>query len=342
MSEVFLLLGWVWQSDCLCSPTTFYQNCWIRRFPRLAVDLEQSKERGAHLLKVYTEATAQQCSRTCCLMKNVSCNLAVFNYETSNCVHVYCPALESCIVRPRINVVLYNITPGIDPDLLIFEKLSFKDLSIRSSFHKWERHGSARVANAENCQDANTSSTCLPAETSPTTMTHELVDNSSAPSTASGFTDRIASISWGPTSAPLTVPPTRVMEVLSEEKGSTANPDNATASATSPLTSSTMLSHMPSPAHLNSSKQHLNETKGYSGRNHTSDDGAQRPVLGGVGRGEWLFPVVFCIAFILICCCATLVTTGCCRKRRGHYKPRQRRASASRTFPRYGMVRNNF
>uniref|UniRef100_A0A3P9HW22 MANSC domain-containing protein n=1 Tax=Oryzias latipes TaxID=8090 RepID=A0A3P9HW22_ORYLA len=113
-------------SESWCSPTTYYQNCWIRRFPGIFIDLEESQRRGARLLNLYQEETALKCSRTCCLTENFSCNLAAFQYETSpekqNCFHLHCPTLESCILTHRGNVVLYNITKGADPDLLVFGK----------------------------------------------------------------------------------------------------------------------------------------------------------------------------------------------------------------------------
>ncbi|XP_041652248.1 MANSC domain-containing protein 4-like [Cheilinus undulatus] len=120
------VLGLVCHSESRCSPTSYYKNCWIRRFPGIFIDIEESQRRGAQLLKSYQEETALKCSRTCCLTRNFSCNLAIFHYETSpenvNCFHLHCPTLESCILSHRGNVVLYNITKGVDPDLLVFGK----------------------------------------------------------------------------------------------------------------------------------------------------------------------------------------------------------------------------
>ncbi|XP_059916349.1 MANSC domain-containing protein 1-like [Gadus macrocephalus] len=109
-----------------CSPTSYYKNCWIRRFPGVFIDVEESQRRGAQLLQNYQEDSALKCSRTCCLTRNFSCNLAIFQYDTvqenANCYHLHCPTLESCILTHRGNVVLYNITKGVDPDLLVFGK----------------------------------------------------------------------------------------------------------------------------------------------------------------------------------------------------------------------------
>ncbi|XP_051548608.1 mucin-5AC-like [Myxocyprinus asiaticus] len=120
------ILGLICYSDSRCSPTSYYKNCWIRRYPGLYVDIEESQRRGAQILKVYQEETALKCSRTCCLTRNFSCNLAVFHYNTTqdsiNCFHLRCPTLESCVTHHRGNVILYNVTKGVDPDLLVFGK----------------------------------------------------------------------------------------------------------------------------------------------------------------------------------------------------------------------------
>uniref|UniRef100_A0A8D0BLC0 MANSC domain containing 4 n=1 Tax=Salvator merianae TaxID=96440 RepID=A0A8D0BLC0_SALMN len=330
VSEVFLLLGWMWRSDCLCSPTHYYKNCWIRRFPGLTIDLDHSQRRGAFILKVYTEVTGQLCSQTCCLLKNASCNLAVFYYEPNNqnlnCLHIYCPALESCILKPAINVVLYNITPGVDPDLLVFEKLSFKDLNSRSSLTKWERHGNVRVVNLEKCQNATTSSSdIVPVE--------EQIMNSS---TASDSSLRTASFTHlESTAASQKIQFTKGTDIFSE-KISSADIGNKTALPTSMRTS-----HMPSQAHLNISKN-LNETKGYSGRNHTSDSEGQKPAWKEEERGSWLLPVVLCSSLTLMSCCTVFFTSGCHWKKSGHYKPRRRRVPASRQIIRYTVVKSCF
>uniref|UniRef100_A0A665U6S9 MANSC domain-containing protein n=1 Tax=Echeneis naucrates TaxID=173247 RepID=A0A665U6S9_ECHNA len=116
------VLSLVCHTECRCSPTSYYKNCWIRRFPGVFIDTEESQRKGAQLLSCHREDTALKCSRSCCLTGNFSCNLAVFHFDTTqeNCFHLQCPTLESCILKHRANVVLYNITKGVDPDLLVF------------------------------------------------------------------------------------------------------------------------------------------------------------------------------------------------------------------------------
>ncbi|CAM4733788.1 unnamed protein product [Leuciscus chuanchicus] len=120
------ILGLICSSDSSCSPTSYYKSCWIRRYPGLYVDIEESQRRGAHILRVYQDESALKCSRACCLTPNFSCNLAVFHFNTTqdsvNCFHLQCPTAESCIPHRRGNVILYNVTKGVDPDLLVFGK----------------------------------------------------------------------------------------------------------------------------------------------------------------------------------------------------------------------------
>ncbi|XP_067293087.1 mucin-2-like [Pseudorasbora parva] len=120
------ILGLICSSDSSCSPTSYYKSCWIRRFPGLYVDIEESQRKGAHILRVYQDESALKCSRACCLTPNFSCNLAVFHFNTTqdsvNCFHLRCPTAESCVPHHRGNVILYNVTTGVDPDLLVFGK----------------------------------------------------------------------------------------------------------------------------------------------------------------------------------------------------------------------------
>uniref|UniRef100_A0A8B9U5B9 MANSC domain containing 4 n=1 Tax=Anas zonorhyncha TaxID=75864 RepID=A0A8B9U5B9_9AVES len=302
ISEVLLVLDLVVKSDCLCTPTTFYKNCWIRRFPGLLIDLQESQKRGAQVLKIYAEVSSQQCSRNCCLQRNVSCNLAVFyhgaTHENMNCLHMTCPSLESCIIKARINVVLYNITTGIDPDLLIFEKATSKELHMHSSPNKYERQNSTKTTEWERFI------TYSKAEMSP-------------------LDDHLAKRTY----------------TTSVSARSTTSSDKRTVRSTLISKSAEVLSHMPTPPRLNSSKQHLNETKGYSGRNYTSDN--EVPAWDAAALGVWLIPVVLCSSLIFLCCCTVALAAGRCRNRKGQYNPIRRGRAMSRRVIKYTSVKGS-
>ncbi|KAM8821810.1 MANSC domain-containing protein 4 [Eudromia elegans] len=340
LADMLLVLGWAMESNCLCSPTTFYKNCWIRRFPGLLIDLQESQRRGAQVLKIYSEASSQQCSRTCCLLKNVSCNLAVFYHgapqDNMNCLHMSCPALESCILKARINTILYNITAGIDPDLLIFEKVTPKEPNTRSSLNKNERQNSTKMPELERCQQNNvTSSDLLPPSPSSTTS-HGLIDTFSTSLEVQKF-----EVTTLPRPATFLLDDhfAKKTSTISVSTKSLTSSDQRTVHSALTTGSPEALSHVPTPPRLNSSKQHLNDTKGYSGRNYTSENEA--PAWEAVALGVWLIPVVLCSSLIFLCCCTVVLASGCCRKRRGQFKPIRRGRTVSRRFIKYTTVKSS-
>lgn len=115
---------------------------------------------------------------------------------------------------------------------------------------------------------------------------------------------------------------------------SVTSSDKSAHSALSPKPAQ-VLSHVPTPPRLNSSKQHLNETKGYSGRNSTSDNET------AAALGVWLIPAVLCSSLLCLCCCTVALTAGRCSYRRGHYKPVKTRTTMSRQLTKYVPVRGN-
>ncbi|NXT50675.1 MANS4 protein, partial [Pluvianellus socialis] len=341
IAEVLLVLALAVESDSLCSPTTFYKNCWIRRFPGLLVDLQESQKRGAQVLKIYAEVSPQQCSRTCCLLRNVSCNLAVFYHgaihENMNCLHMSCPALESCILKARINVILYNISTGIDPDLLIFEKLTSTEPNTHFSPNKYETQNSTKATEWERCPHHNATSSSLLLQAPSSTASHSLTANTYTTSTSLTVKKlEITTYSRAETS-PLDVHFAKRTSTTSGSTKSITSLDKKTGPSTSISKSAEVLSHMPTPPRLNSSKQHLNETKGYSGRNYTSDEA---PAWEAAALGVWLIPVVLCSSLIFLCWCTVAFTAGRCRNRRGQYKP-IRRTTTLRQFIKYTRVKGN-
>nr|XP_010298907.1 PREDICTED: MANSC domain-containing protein 4 [Balearica regulorum gibbericeps] len=343
IAEVLLVLGWVMESDSLCSPTTFYKNCWIRRFPGLLIDLQESQKRGAQVLKIYAEVSPQQCSRTCCLLRNVSCNLAVFYheaiYKNMNCLHLSCPALESCILKARINAILYNITTGIDPDLLIFEKLTSKEPNTHSSPSKYERQNSTKITVWERCQHQNATSSSLLLQGASSTTSHSLTANTYTSSTSLMVQKTKVTTYSRAESFPPDDHFVKRTSTTSVSTRSTTSSDKKTVHSILISKSAEVLSHMPTPPRLNSSKQHLNETKGYSGRNYTSDNEA--PAWEDAALGVWLIPVVLCSSLIFLCCCTVAFTAGHCSSRKGQYKPIRRRTTMSRQFIKYTTVKGN-
>ncbi|NXV06957.1 MANS4 protein, partial [Cettia cetti] len=335
-AQVLLLLALAGESQRLCSPTAFYRNCWIRRFPGLLVDLRESQRRGAQLLKGYAETSPQQCSRSCCLLRNVSCNLAVFYHgaihENRNCLHMSCPALESCILKAGVDVILYNITTGIDPDLLIFEKLKSQEPNAHSSASKSERQHSTKTPGWGRCQhhNATTSGSAL-LGAPPAAMSHGSPAFPHTPSRSLTVQRTEGTARRAETS------PADIAFAKRTSSRSVTSSDKIAHSAWSPKPAE-VLSHVPTPPRLNSSKQHLNETKGYSGRNSTS--AKEAAAWEAAALGVWLIPVVLCSSLLCLCCCTVALTAGRCGYRRGHYKPVRTR-TMSRQLIKCAPLRGN-
>ncbi|NXA76259.1 MANS4 protein, partial [Thryothorus ludovicianus] len=318
VAPVLLLLALAGESQSLCSPTAFYRNCWIRRFPGVLVDVRESQRRGAQLLRGYAETSPQQCSRICCLRRNVSCNLAVFYHgaihENRNCLHMSCPALESCILKAGVDVILYNITTGIDPDLLIFEKLKSQESNSYSSVSKSERQHSTKTPEWGRCQHPNATTSGSPLLRAPAAATsHGLPANTHSPSWS-----LTAQRTEGTAYSRAEASPADTAFAKRTSSRSVTSSDETAHSALSPKPAE-VLSHVPTPPRLNSSKQHLNETKGYSGRNSTSENEAA--AWEAAALGVWLIPVVLCCSLLCLCCCTVALTAGRCSYRRGHYQP---------------------
>uniref|UniRef100_A0A3Q1G3T3 MANSC domain containing 4 n=1 Tax=Acanthochromis polyacanthus TaxID=80966 RepID=A0A3Q1G3T3_9TELE len=319
-----LVLSLVSHTESRCSPTSYYKNCWIRRFPGIFIDIEESQRRGAQLLKFYQEETALKCSRTCCLTRNFSCNLAIFHYDTTqenvNCFHLHCPTLESCILSHRGNVVLYNITKGVDPDLLVFGK--YFTSNVRVLPHHYSRVNASEPLPSDKRQFIHPPPpvalppTSAPSVKHPTTASEvhtttaalqESTQLATVPTTTLSSTENTPPASGNyvhttppATSAaslaprfttPLSSTPVTTLgqynsETLPAFSTMTAQPSKPTSTHHPTTTSFSQLASSPPPSttlmgDMESSKQHPNETKGSLGRNHTAgSDGGQ----GGSGE----------------------------------------------------------
>ncbi|KAM7414965.1 hypothetical protein PAMA_019670 [Pampus argenteus] len=347
------VLSLVCHSESRCSPTSYYKNCWIRRFPGIFIDIEESLRRGAQLLKYYQEETALKCSRTCCLTRNFSCNLAIFHYDTTqenvNCFHLHCPTLESCILSHRGNVVLYNITKGVDPDLLVFGK--YFTSNVRVLPHHYSRVNASEPLPSDKRQfihpppplPLTSAPTVKPSTTAARVLTTPALHNTSQPSTVSTTTTASSSTSaalWShaqttttttQSTSSFTMPPTTATTLGPYSAQTTpASPSASTledTTTTQPSTSTstyqytTFSQSATSPqmstavmGNIESSKQYSNDTKDSQGRNHTAGSEGDQGVsgedtLGGLGPGWHVAAHTLLVAVTI---CITVLLSCCC------------------------------
>ncbi|KAK5867062.1 hypothetical protein PBY51_011581 [Eleginops maclovinus] len=260
-------------TESRCSPTSYYKNCWIRRFPGIFINIEESQRRGAQLLKSYQEETALKCSRTCCLTRNFSCNLAIFHYDTTqeivNCFHLHCPTLESCILSHRGNVVLYNITKGADPDLLVFGK--YFTSNVRVLPHHYSRGNASELLPPDKRQfihpppPAAQPLTSAPTVAPPTTASRALTTSTSIPATSTTTQQSASEPSTAPTTtAALSSTPQTPGNLLSSENHAQTTPTTYASSFSpsftmlpSPITATPLIpyNHKTTPAFFTTTAQ---------------------------------------------------------------------------------------
>ncbi|XP_073400340.1 MANSC domain-containing protein 4 [Dendrobates tinctorius] len=301
--------------SALCPHTAFYHGCWIRRFPGLVLSFSGSEQRGARLLLRRPEPSAQKCSHKCCHQD--SCNVAVFYSETSaesgDCHLVHCPEPESCLLQLRERSVLYTVTAGVDPDLLVFDQLRQIDLNPRSSL-KWERLNISRepptLGHSKEPQSLPTSPHDEPPATQPP-----------PPQPPSPADSPLRSL------APTYSPPITAQDTTPVFPQGARLPDKEAPPSSPPLDRP----ELQSPAHLDSSKQHVNETKGHGGRNQTYDGETEDPA--DTWANLWPLPTMIGSTVTLLCCCSGVLAFGCCRRRqRGRYRPWRAPMTGTRTL----------
>ncbi|XP_040271553.1 MANSC domain-containing protein 4 isoform X1 [Bufo bufo] len=319
---LFSLLDIPWVlclSSALCPHTTFYHGCWIRRFPGLFLSFSGSEQRGAKVLQRHPEPSAQLCSRKCCHQE--LCNLAVFYFEMNNesgeCHLVHCPQPESCLLQLQERSILYTVMAGADPDLLVFDKLGHIDLNPRSSL-KWERLNLSRVPTSSTPVSPTILPSNEPHVNSLSTHPHDELPlhpptQHPSPQPPSPADSPLRSLP--PTySPPLTAQVTSKTTLISSPEDRESNKE--TPPSLPPLDQP----DLQSPAHLDSSKQHINETKGHSGRNQTYEGDTEDS--SDTMTHLWPLPALIGSMVTLLCCCSGILAFGCCRrKRRGRYRP---------------------
>ncbi|XP_007892750.2 MANSC domain-containing protein 4 [Callorhinchus milii] len=309
------------RSTSRCSPTVFYRNCWMHRLPGVLVDLQLSMSRGAHLVNYYHEKTAEQCSRTCCLLQNGLCNTAVFNFapgrDTYNCFHINCPTQKTCIMRRKSSFLLFNITKGEDPDLLIFGNDRNKGKEMNSVFYtSASESNNSEPPGWDKHRHYNRYTVSLPPRTPLPTQPKQPPKAYSLPNTSHAPSSR--TIPTDPPTAPAS----------SEGDKST---DRATQVTFEPFHYLTALpqeestgltgTHVLKPLTGILIPGQANNTEGTAGENQTTDNDTGVVAPRRWGPATLLTPLLILSLILPLCVCIFLWAAARCRRKRGYYKP---------------------
>uniref|UniRef100_A0A3P9LDU1 MANSC domain containing 4 n=1 Tax=Oryzias latipes TaxID=8090 RepID=A0A3P9LDU1_ORYLA len=301
---------------------------------------------------------------TCC--PAVSCNLAAFQYETSpekqNCFHLHCPTLESCILTHRGSVVLYNITKGADPDLLVFGK--YFSSNVRVLPHHYSRINASDALPSDKRQFIRPAPPVPPLTSAATakppasTGAHATVAEEKVTAVPSATSTEKIPATLGRYAQ--TVPPASpcLSNTVTSRRQPETSPGFPTATAQAPTFYHSTLTppqvtNSPSTAFiLTTSSQDVNDTAGSLERNHTAGSeggqgGEDEDTEFGPGwrmaAHTLLVAVVICVTVLLSCCCSILLLVSWRgqKKRMGRYRTSWRGKKGSMRLIKYVLVRES-